>query len=94
MCFLCDEHFEPGGTIAILYEGEMPMGYVCGDCASAPQNAAEKVRRRVKRIEALLQSKVDDSSTEHRLKRLALIHRRAAYWKALAKRIENLTAWK
>jgi hypothetical protein len=93
VCFLCDEYFEPGGAVAILYEGEMPMGYVCCDCASAPHHAAEKVRRRVRRIESLLQSKVDDSSAEHHLKSLALIHRRAVYWKALAKRIEKLTSW-
>ena len=94
MCFLCDEPFEPGGTVAILYEGEMPMGYVCQDCASTPNQAVAKVRRRVKRIQSLMPTKADDSSAEHRLKRMQLILRRAAYWQSLAKRIEKLASWK
>jgi hypothetical protein len=93
MCFLCDEFFEPNGTAAVLYDGQMPMGYLCRDCAVDPRQGAAKVRRRVKRIQSLLRYKVDDDSAEHRMKRLQLILRRAGYWKALATRLEKLSSW-
>jgi hypothetical protein len=93
VCFLCDEFFEPAGTVAILYEGEMPMGYLCADCATDPPAGAAKVHRRVKRIQSLLRYKVDDDSAEHRMRRLQLILRRAAYWKTLATRLEKLDSW-
>jgi hypothetical protein len=93
VCFLCDEYFEPAGTIAILYDGEMPMGYLCPGCAADPHQSAAKVRRRVKRIQSLLRYKVDEGSAEHRMKRLQLILRRATYWKALATRLEKLGSW-
>jgi hypothetical protein len=94
VCFLCDEYFAPDGTIAILYECEMPMGYLCDHCASTPHHAASKVRRRAKRILRLLKHTMDDDSAEHRLKRLQLILRRAGYWRALARRLEKLHAWR
>jgi hypothetical protein len=93
VCFLCDEFFEPAGTAAILYDGEMPMGYLCRDCAADPHKCAAKVRQRVKRIQSLLRYKVDDGSAEHRMRRLQLILRRVAYWKALATRLEKLDSW-
>jgi hypothetical protein len=93
VCFLCDDYFKPAGTIAVLYDGDMPMGYLCRDCATTPHKAALKVRRRIKRIQSLLGYKVDDDSAERSMKRLQLILRRAAYWKALANRLEKLASW-
>jgi hypothetical protein len=69
------------------------LGYLCRDCATTPHKAAAKVRRRAKKIQSLLDYKVDDGSAERSMKRMQLILRRAAYWKAMVNRLEKLASW-
>jgi len=93
ICFLCDDFFLPGGILATLYDGRLPLGHICAVCAAGPRQAAARVRQRAKRILSLLKDGVDDSSAELSLRRRQLIRLRADFWKALARRIEKSDAW-
>jgi hypothetical protein len=93
MCFLCDDHFEPNGTLATLYHGRMPLGHICANCGAGKRQAAARVHKRAKRILALLNLGVEDGSDERSLRRMQLIHRHAGYWKTLATRIQKMDAW-
>jgi hypothetical protein len=94
LCFLCDDCFEPGDTASILTVDDIPMGCLCPNCAGSRFVAASKVRRRAKKILALANFKVDEDSAELELRRLQLIHRRAAFWESFATRVEQSDAWK
>jgi len=93
ICYVCDDLFEPGANIAILQDQDVPLGFLCARCVAGPPVTAKRARRRAQKLLSLLPIEPKEDSAERSLRTMQLIYRRAQYWKALAKRLEQLAAW-
>ena len=94
VCPLCASVADLLGTVALLYDGRKPLGYLCQEClGTGPRTAAAKVRARAAQFHRLARQAQAILSVDQWPAILQAILQRAAHWDALADRLAAMEHW-
>jgi hypothetical protein len=94
ICALCGCNFELLSAAVVLYDGHLPLGDLCQECLlDGPGKAALKVRERAKKLYAYADEIRKSRVANQWIAIIQSARERAAYWDALAERVERLSSW-
>jgi hypothetical protein len=94
LCVLCGQYAPAGPGRLALYEGSLPVGYVCPDChAVGPLQASIRLRERARKRLAVAQAQGQEPVTGWRLWMLSSLVESAERLLNLADRLALLPQW-
>ncbi len=93
-CPLCATLFEPWSTVALLDDGDVPMGYLCERCfMTGPHAAAQTMRERTLDLRGFVLRARTNLTQPAWLKLLLAMQERIDHWDLLADRVDQLSWW-